>query len=818
MQKSKDQRSGHLRDVINKLKPYLRYYLEATGTKIRKDGKFVCISPSKHDAVPSASFVPGTNDTVFRCHGCMVNGDIFTAAHWKEGLPIRGKEFIYNTVQTLARRFGIAFDMGELSEQDAQILHLREIYENAALVLKTFWPNRKHIEKRDWPEGLCYKMGIATVSSWNDFLSNLQGLRKYSRAELDTAGIKPMYFHPDAITFTIHDEFGAPIGFAARDMRHESNPDIPKYVNTSSGQLYDKRSIVYGLYQARYVQGPLTIVEGYADVVTAWMCGMYSTVAVCGSEPTTEQIELIEEVGKKDIILALDHDIKKGADGLPTGQSKTSKMIDRYVYGRRGVRMRIVDWMATFPESKMDLDSFLIGNIRKGLTPIAAKDAWEKIPKIDAFDWRLKALSADTPTDEVATCMIPVVAAEPIHARHDAMIEKLSSRTGIRRQSLERDLDDLLDLNSRRTKENIRRVTSKLIKDIPYATPDEVASILESACLDVKTIVDESSVAKNGIGTSLERAQTAMEAYKIDREGQAGLRTGFPVFDNYMSGLCPGFWLFGGFPNSGKSSLVANLSWNMVRLNPDAIVLVMTLDDSMEEWLAKYISIITKVPMSLVADQRNLKKNPAMLSRVKAAEQEIIDTISTGRLEIRDTSSGCNTSSALVAWMDDVKQRHPKSRVAAWLDNFHNLSDPGSDQRTIFSLASDRLHKAGDRGFFVGATIELIKNIGQDRRARPTLEMIKETGDLEYDAKGVVLIANELNVNTDTERYWVAQIGNNTIKKPILDCYIDKCKNLYGVWKGCMPVQFDPVCCNMVPRAVDAGTYGVLIDESTKSD
>jgi replicative DNA helicase len=793
--------ASDLRELIEKLKPFLRQYLETMGVRIRSDGKFICPSPAKHDADPSAGFLPQSNESQAHCFGCKANFDILTAANWLEGLPLKGKEFIHKTVYGLAKRFGIPFDLKDLSERDAEMLRLSQMYRDAFETLRSFWENRTHLDARGWLPHLCYEMGVATVTSWDDFLARLQSIRKYSKVELRNAGVKPAYFHPEAVTFTLFDTHGSPVGFAVRDMRFGKVDGVSKYMNTHSTLLYDKRRLVYGLHRARHESGPANIVEGYADVMSAFTFGLFNTVAVCSSTPTMEQIAGLEEAGKRDLILSLDHDVKKMPDGRPTGQGKTEDFLNKYVRGRRSVRVRITDWSAVSPNGKMDLDTFLMGQSKKGLVPEAVARSWHQIPKVDSFDWQLGILPLDMEPDQVAERMLPIIAAEPVHARQELLLNKLVGRTSIRREALERDLDAMLDLRAQQTRDRVRKVTSQAYKSLQVATPEEALQILQEAGTQVSGIVNSTDAGKQDIGSSIDQAQSVLNRFKTAGKKVIGLKVGFPTFDENMNGLCPGLWVFGGWPGHGKSSGFAQLSWNAACLNEDALILVMTIDDTLEEWLAKYIALQTGFNIGhCVQPERYLAHDENLMKSYDQAVANITHLMSSGRLEVRDATSG-TTTFALQKWVEQARKRNPDKKIAVWLDNFHCLTDPGiaKDPRIGYSAASKRIQNLADtKNCFIGVTAELRK---KENRARPVKDDLKETGTLEYDAKGIALVHNDLEVHPETTQIWLdPSCHPPENKKPILHWYIDKNKNLYGVFKGTIKVQFNPCCSQLQER------------------
>ena len=79
----------------------------------------------------------------------------------------------------------------------------------------------------------------------------------------------------------ILDESGAPRGFAGRLI----TGDGPKYLNTPETDLYQKRSLLYGIHLAGQPivdAGKAVVVEGYTDAIAAHQAGFTNVVATGG--------------------------------------------------------------------------------------------------------------------------------------------------------------------------------------------------------------------------------------------------------------------------------------------------------------------------------------------------------------------------------------------------------------------------------------------------------------------------------------------------------------------------------------------------------
>lgn len=102
------------------------------------------------------------------------------------------------------------------------------------------------------------------------------------------------------------------IGRAADNAR----PGVPKYLNTPRTALYDKSSILFGLYEARDALecgGSPVIVEGPLDAiaVTAASKGRYAGVSPCGTALTSQHAATLQEaadLAATGVLVAFDAD------------------------------------------------------------------------------------------------------------------------------------------------------------------------------------------------------------------------------------------------------------------------------------------------------------------------------------------------------------------------------------------------------------------------------------------------------------------------------------------------------------------------------
>lgn len=128
------------------------------------------------------------------------------------------------------------------------------------------------------------------------------------------------------VMFPIMNIAGKVIAFGGRTLKKDKN--TAKYVNSPESAIYSKRSVIYGLYQAKREiskQDKCFIVEGYADVISMHQAGFKNVIASSGTALTDGHIHAIhrftsnvtemfdgDEAGIKAAIRGVDMLLKEG--------------------------------------------------------------------------------------------------------------------------------------------------------------------------------------------------------------------------------------------------------------------------------------------------------------------------------------------------------------------------------------------------------------------------------------------------------------------------------------------------------------------------
>jgi len=770
-----------LEGLKKRLRPFLRKYLESRGVEISESGHFLCPNPRHNDGTPSAHIVSDTNEEQWYCFGCWSKGDIASAAHWYEGLPLSGPEFITENIEVLAQRFGIPFEPIKMSEQDIYKAYLKRLYRNAADTLVEFHENRELLDERGWSKRLCWNMRVGVVTSWQEFRQRLIAKGDYTVKDLEDGGIYNTLFNPHCITFTIFDEFGNPVGFSSRDSRYGTIQNVKKWrITERKIQIFHKDEVLYGFHTMRQKPVQTTVVEGYGDVLTAMECGIEGFVGVLTSSLTDSQVELLRKYNKNDVVLCLDHD-----QTSYTGQTKMEKCIDDVLSGKRDLQVHIVDLGRVSPEASMDPDDFL----RKQEDPRAA---WTALPKESAFGWRLSRLEG-LPPEVVSDRMIRLIFNEPQHAKQETMLQQLSESTGIRLKALEGDLDDYLYETDRRRRDEAKEILDTVSRKLRYANPVTADEILQTSAQRIKNLRRDVHT-KITSRMAVETVEGIQERF-LNKSGELpGLKTGWSKFNENIGGVpredC--MFVIGGIPHSGKTSFCSHLAWDLVRLNDDVCVLYMSTDDSMAQIYPKFVSLETMIPITHVANPKRWLSGEKEYAKWTQGWNQLKHLVQVGYLEVRDATAGTSVA-CLAHWIEEKKKAFPDRQIVAMLDNFHKIGESGAGEkiRERFRNASEEIKQLSQSGrTTIIMTAELAKAADPKN---PTLRDLLETGQIFHDATIGCVCHNETVLNPNCSLVWTDESAPEDKRyKPVVEMRVQKNKSLDGAWLGGMWFRFDP--------------------------
>ncbi len=292
---------------------------------VRKGRRFTGLCPFHSEKTPSFSVVD--DDGFYHCFGCGVHGDAISFLRETDGLDFM------EAIERLADMAGIPVphskhpDPAKAQQRKAviNILETTTRFFQDALRHNYGEAAASYIRNR--------RLAAETISTYRLGYAPRAGLRAalaargYSDAEMLAAGVIRKserdgalfdYFR-DRVMFPIENQQGNVIAFGARALGDAQ----PKYLNSADGPTFSKRSILYGLVQARESlrrKLPLVVGEGYMDVIAIQQSGTAAAVAPLGTALTEEQIGLLWKLHDEPILCF---------DGDAAGQRAQMRALER---------------------------------------------------------------------------------------------------------------------------------------------------------------------------------------------------------------------------------------------------------------------------------------------------------------------------------------------------------------------------------------------------------------------------------------------------------------------------------------------------------
>ncbi|MBW3629001.1 MAG: DNA primase [Gemmatimonadetes bacterium] len=407
----------------------------AEHTRLKRSGKtFRGPCPLHGGEGPNFSVDPGKN--IFKCFVCGEAGDVFS-------FPMKqfGMSFL-EAVRWVADRVGV--EIPDAREERREVDPLERHYETNGFAAdwfrKQLWNTeggagaREYLKARGVSTEAAERFGLGWApSEWtalgdaarkhgipNDLLLSL-GLVK----ESTKGGREPYDAFRGRLIFPIEDLGGRIVAFGGRVIEPVED-HIPKYLNSAETPVYHKGDVLYGLGWSRGAirrSEEALVVEGYMDYVALAANGVENVVAPLGTAMTTRQAELLARYGER-VILLYDSD----AAGLKATFRSGDELL------RAGVEVLV----ATLPEGE-DPDSLVRSRgadaLRRYLSD--AVDVMER--KIQILE-RRDYFSSISGVRKAIDALLPSVRAAADEVLRGVYIARISERTGVPRETIEREV------------------------------------------------------------------------------------------------------------------------------------------------------------------------------------------------------------------------------------------------------------------------------------------------------------------------------------------------------------------------------------------
>jgi DNA primase catalytic core len=700
-----------------------------------------------------------------------------------EDLPGTGAGFVTETLVPLAARYGIQVDSAPLTEEELYEMDTYRAYRVASDYL-THGKKTKGfdgiIKERKWSSELLEYFGVGCI-----------GNRTAFRAHLKTAGFPASFlndvdlsrediFGEDRVIFTIKDEGGRPVGFAARNLNFNGKKESgSKYCNQRHTgikcNIYRKSERLYGMHNVlkhrQKGQNTVYIFEGYSDVLTAAEHGLNNCVAVGGTALTMEQVQLLKQYGYYELVLCLDGDEK--------GQQRTEALLDTVLAGHKDLSVRIM----IIPR-EMDPDDYIRDKGTRGFS---------KLKRQSAFEWRLSRFDPEAQDDQVCKAMIPLIVNETSYIEQENQCRILAKTTGVSLKAIQSELGRLQNLREAE-KARERGIILDRMKFAIDKSPSEAEFVIQEAenkLYELARKYDEDSFSEDSCLSMLD----TQKSYEEDKDGSfSGFVLG-PQLQKLQDALC-GEWkkdvwfCFPGKANTGKTSFVCKLVYEIARHveENNALVIYHSIDDTAEQILPKFVCVAEgsrQLELNHVTDPNyhvsNIAEGPVR-ERLRERREDgytiVRELMRAGRLIVKDANSGSS-----IAFADRLiryyKEKYPDRNVVYVLDNFHKLRDFQSlsrgDERTRFKTMSTIIKDVATKHHIcVIATVEYRKG---DKTKKPGNEDIAETVQIEYDANFVGHIHNEVHEKGERAALsFTHQLNGQPELCPIIEMNIGKNK------------------------------------------
>jgi DNA primase len=285
----------------------------------------------------SGSLMISPDKDIWHCFGCGAGGNIFTFVEMYDHVDTK------TALGMLAKKAGVTLQTQrpkteeqiviEKEQTDTLTLGYKYLEWSASLfhqvLLKILedhhHPVTKYCQERGLSKATILKFQLGYAPKDN-FILKLAIAHKLNTGILVQVGVinkleekntlKDKF--TDRLIVPINDKSGRVVGFTARVLPYDNNPNRPKYLNSSQSQWFNKSELWYGWYehsQAIRQKKQVIIVEGNMDVIVANQYGLDYALASQGTSFTVEQLQILKRLTNK-ILLAFDNDTA----GIISGQ------------------------------------------------------------------------------------------------------------------------------------------------------------------------------------------------------------------------------------------------------------------------------------------------------------------------------------------------------------------------------------------------------------------------------------------------------------------------------------------------------------------
>ena len=605
-----------------------------------------------------------------------------------------------------------------------------ELMEVRKYIKERGYTRYKLTEKEIIPEDFGY---ISSHSTYKKYLKE----KGYTEEEINSIKLHPAIGKTHRFTIGIRDSAGRIAGIGVRNIHYKESDKEGKYLYSS----FKRGELLFNISDTDRKLNELLIVEGLLDPYKV-KSYFKNVVSLGGSQISTGQVKQALKYGYSRFILCLDTD-KAGQEGTLSSIDTLLKEGIKHIY--------VVEFPEGIPQQKTDPDNFITspekGEEFLGLVNTAKsyykywgdliiKELGEAEGYTDSYKDRLR--------ERVATYYTKI----PNPAdREDFLLylNKDLEQAGVYKEVIEHKIKELSDIQGRlREEETIKKSISEAQRKLSSGDIKGAGETLAKGLKEAEAHSGESLREPYTFGTIL----TEIE------ETPSGLKTGFKELDKIASIPQGAITLIAGRPSHGKTTLMLNMLLNMVKDSEKKFYFFSYEEERKFLYLKLILSqiegdyilhdIIDSLGYPAVNDYDALRyyirNGRGTIGRIETAIKTLETFTRENRIEIIDKPYSVEELRTLINYL-----QKKEDIGAVFIDYIQRvrIKTKTQDKRveigTISDLIVNGIAKETGLPVILGAQL----NRTSTSSGEPTLEHLKESGNLEEDANLVLSIYNK---------------------------------------------------------------------------
>ena len=347
----------------------------------------------------------------------------------------------------------------------------------------------------------------------------------------------------------------------------------------------------------------------------------------------------------------------------------------------------------------------------------------------------------------------------------------------------------------------------KNINALLNATPTNNTDILVEDMIGTP-MIDFFSEAEKDIDEFDDFAWQTGEGYKAPS---------YPIVSEKLEGFSQGLYLFAGASNHGKSAMMMNLMYDLCQ-NPENNLfgIYFSLDDSKNEIIPRIVAMDQRIPISVVSkparyknfidavDANGTTDNEQNIAKVLQFEEYLEkrrDGLSNlrnnaNKFKIEDSTKCTNLDDMkdyIIKAINYIKSIDENMNLIVAIDSINDVClgsnhKASSNNERLDIVSREIKHWTVEFNIPILASTHLRKLNGN---RRPTLDDMKDSIVLRYEASVIWLVYNEVSENKNAAKiYYANEEGDTVEKKPIIE--LDWAKNKKSSYKGRSFNYFSP--------------------------